>query len=1076
MNGVEVRLLGPVEVLTSGRVVEPGPVQQRTVLAALAVDAGRLVPLEVLIDRVWGDAPPPSVRSGIYSHMARLRRMLVPGGSLLRRPGGYLLDVPPEAVDLHRFRTLSQAARTGPAPDAGTLGAALDLWRGPALAGLAGDWVAATRERLDQLRVEAVLAWAQALLAAGQPGPVIGTLRDFVDQHPLVEPLAARLMEALYASGRAAEALDCYARVRAHLAEELGTEPGPALRQLHQAVLRGDEPGRPAATGLALAVDAAAGAPDGASPDGATPGGGTPDLVTSPLPPDTGAFTGRATQVRQIAEAVGDGPLPVMVIHAIAGMPGVGKTALAVHVAHRLAGRFPDGLVFVDLHGHTAGREPAAPADVLATLLSADGIDPRQLPAGLDARSALWRQRLAGRRLLLVLDNAASSAQVAPLLPAAPGCLVLVTSRRFLGDLPGDTVPVQLDVLSPAEAAQMFRQLANHPAAAEPDRVDGLVAACGFLPLAISLLARVLNRHPSWTVGDLLAETRARLLTVTAEQASVAAAFGLSYQDLPAARQRFFRQLAGHPGTVIEPYAAAALAGLPVPEAAAQLDALHADSLLIEVGYRRYVLHDLIRSYARDLAAADPDAERAAALGRLLDFYQATGARAETRLARQTRPAGRGARRVPDPYSYLDPARAAARAPARAGSRLPDLADAGQALAWARAERASLLACLSAVTDPRRIVELTAALTELLRRDGPWTDAIVRHSAAVRAARRLGDPIEEANARSDLGSVHRLAGDYGRAEQEHGQALELYRAAGSRLGQAHALIALGKTMSRTGSYGHADRTVQQALALYRALGDLGGQASAWVEIAVAIGMTGDYHGALESVRDALMLYLQTGDRAGQAYTLRISGIASCRTGDYAGALESLELALELYQGLGDQAGQALTLTDIGQVAADTGDYPKAATTLGQALRLLRLRNHKIGQAVALVYLGTAARRAGDVPAARAALGEALAIYDELGNCSGRAAAVNEMGALQRLCGEVERAESLHRYALELATAEESAWDEAHARAGVARCLLAQGHHQDAASQLNHALAIFGRVGADQTFGATEITAELAALC
>ena len=712
MHGVEVRLLGPVEVLAGGRAVEPGPVQQRTVLAALAVDAGRLVPLEVLIDRVWGDAPPPSVRSGIYSHIARLRRMLVPAGGLLRRPGGYLLDVPPEAVDLHRFRALSQAARAGPAPDAGKLGTALDLWRGPALAGLAGDWVAATRERLGQQRVEAVLAWAQALLAAGQPGPVIGTLRDFVDQHPLVEPLAARLIEALYASGRAAEALDCYARVRAHLAAELGAEPGPALRQLHQAVLRGDELGPSPAAAVV------------------TPDGVTPDLVTSPLPPDTGAFTGRASQVRQIAGAVGDGPLPVMVIHAIAGMPGVGKTALAVHVAHRMAGRFPDGLVFVDLHGHTAGREPAAPADVLATLLSADGTDPRQLPAGLDARSALWRQRLAGRRLLLVLDNAVSSAQVAPLLPAAPGCLVLVTSRRFLGDLPGDTMPVQLDVLSPAEAAQMFRRLAGHPAAAEPDRVADLVAACGYLPLAISLLARVLIRHPRWTAGDLLAETRARLLTVTSEQASVAAAFGLSYQDLPAGRQRFFRQLAGHPGTVIEPYAAAALAGLPVPEAAAHLDALHADSLLIEVGYRRYVLHDLIRSYAGDLAAADPEGERAAALGRLLDFYQAAGARTAARLARQTRPAPPGAR---------PPGPPGARPPGPPGDGLPDLADAARALSWARAERASLVACLAGTDDPRRVVSLTAALTELLRRDGPWTDAgrlARRRRPGRRAARR----------------------------------------------------------------------------------------------------------------------------------------------------------------------------------------------------------------------------------------------------------------------------------------------------------------------------------------------------
>jgi DNA-binding SARP family transcriptional activator/tetratricopeptide (TPR) repeat protein len=1041
MHGVEVRLLGPVEVLANGRAVEPGPVQQRTVLAALAVDAGRLVPLEVLIDRVWGDAPPPSVRSGIYSHMARLRRMLVPAGGLLRRPGGYLLDVPPEAVDLHRFRTLSQAARTGPAPDAGKLGTALDLWRGPALAGLAGDWVAATRERLGQQRVEAVLAWAQALLAAGQPGPVIGTLRDFVDQHPLVEPLAARLIEGLYASGRAAEALDCYARVRAHLAAELGAEPGPALRQLHQAVLRGDELGPSPAAAVV------------------TPDGVTPDLVTSPLPPETGAFTGRVSQVRQIADAMGDGPLPVMVIHAIAGMPGVGKTALAVHVAHRMAGRFPDGLVFVDLHGHTAGREPAAPADVLATLLSADGTDPRQLPAGLDARSALWRQRLAGRRLLLVLDNAVSSAQVAPLLPAAPGCLVLVTSRRFLGDLPGDTVPVQLDVLSPAEAAQMFRRLAGHPAAAEPDRVADLVAACGYLPLAISLLARVLTRHPRWTAGDLLAETRARLLSVTAEQASVAAAFGLSYQDLPAGRQRFFRRLAGHPGTVIEPYAAAAVAGLPVPEAAAHLDALHADSLLIEVGYRRYVLHDLIRSYAGDLAAADPEGERAAVLGRLLDFYQAAGGRTAARLARQTRPAPPGAR-----------------PPGLPGDGLPDLADAARALSWARAERASLVACLAGTDDPRRVVSLTAALTELLRRDGPWTDAIAWHAAAAQAAVRLGDRLEEANARIDLGTVYRLAGDYEEAERELRQALSLYRALGARTGQANALIALGKTLSRTGHYARAVQEVERALGLYRELDDLRGQASATVEVGVAVGMTGDYRRALGFLRQAHDCYQRIGDQPGQAYALRMSGIGLCRTGDYAGALEVLDLALRVYQGLGDQAGQALTLTDIGQVAADTGDYPKAASTLGQALPLLRNRNHKIGQAVAQVYLGTAARRAGDVPAARAALGGALAIYDELGNCSGKAAALNEMGALRRLCGELDQAESLHRHALKLAILDESAWDEAHARAGVARCALAQGRRQDAAGQLHHALAIFERVGADRTSPATEISAELAALC
>jgi tetratricopeptide (TPR) repeat protein len=778
--------------------------------------------------------------------------------------------------------------------------------------------------------------------------------------------------------------------------------------------------------------------------------------VPGTLPADPGLFTGRDSELRQITDA-GDGQ--VLVIHAIAGMPGVGKTALAVHVAHRLAGRFPDGQLFVDLHGYTAGREPADAADVLATLMSADGADPGQLPDGTDARAAMWRERLAGRRFLLVLDNAVSSAQVAPLLPASPGCLVLVTSRRFLGDLPGDAVPVLLDVLSPAEARQMFLRLAPH-ASTEPDRVAELVAACGYLPLAIGLLARVLARHRRWTVADLLAETRTRLLSVTAEHASVEAAFGLSYQHLDAGRQRFFRLLAVHPGTVIEPYAAAVLAGLPVTEAAGHLDALHAGSLLIEVGYHRYVLHDLIRWYAGTLAAGGPTGERDAALGRLLDFYQCAAAQAGTQLARLTRPT---------------PPEDASPKSAGPAHRLPELTSDGRALGWLRAERESLLACLASATDPRRVIQLTAALTELLRRDGPWTEAIGWHAAAAQAAAGLGDRLDQANALADLGTVRRLAGDYGGAERELRQALGLYRALGSRLGQAHALTDLGKARSRTGNYPGAAEAAQEALDLYRELGDPRGEASALVERAVPIGMTGDYEGALASLQEALDRYRQLGDQLGQAYALRISGIAWCRTGDYATALAVLEQALELYTRLGDQAGEALTLTDIGQVAADTGDYPTAARSLRRALVPLRARRHRIGQAVALVYLGTAARRAGDVPVARQSLTEALSLYRDLGTCSGEPAALNEMGALHRLCGELDQAVSCHRQALDLAEQADSAWDEAHARAGLARCDLAGGRRQDAVGQLHRALAIFHRVGAAQTAQAAEVAAELSAL-
>ena len=322
-------------------------------------------------------------------------------------------------------------------------------------------------------------------------------------------------------------------------------------------------------------------------------------------------------------------------------MPGVGKTALAVHAAHRLRDRFPDRQLFIDLHAHTPGQHPAPPAAALAELLTAAGVDARYLPADLDGRAMLWRDRLAGQRALLVLDNAASSDQVAPLLPGGDGCLVLVTSRRYLGDLPGAVAPVLLEALPPDQAQLMFARLAPR-AATEPEAaVPELTRLAGYLPLAISLLARVYAKHPSWTLADLARETTASLLTLAAEKASVAAAFEVSYRDLAPGQQQFFRRLGLHPGTTIDGYAAAALAGIPLPEAIRQLDALHSEGLLTESGYRRYGMHDLIRRYIQDRAATDPATGRDQALQHLLDYYQHTAAAAEARLARQprTRPA-----------------------------------------------------------------------------------------------------------------------------------------------------------------------------------------------------------------------------------------------------------------------------------------------------------------------------------------------------------------------------------------------------------------------------------------------------
>jgi DNA-binding SARP family transcriptional activator/tetratricopeptide (TPR) repeat protein len=1002
---VRLRLLGAVELHVDGTDVPLGPARQRTVLAALAADAGRPVQIDALVDRVWGLSPPDQVRAVVYSYVNRLRHALRAArdrAALTRRSGGYALDIDPRCVDLLLFDRLTRGGSLE------ELDAALALWRGPALADLSGEWVSRTRDLLAQRRLDTTVDWARAQLAAGGTDVVIETLRPLVEEHPLVEPLAALFIEALHRKGRGAEALDRWAAVREHLAAELGAEPGPQLRALHQVLLR------PAASG------------------------------PSSLPADTAAFTGRGAEIARLLRA-GPG------VHAIAGMPGVGKTALAVHVAHRLRDAFPDGQIFVNLHGHTSGRGIADPADVLATLLVAAGLDPRRLPSGVEARSALWRARTAGRRALIVLDNAYDSAQVAPLLPAAGGCLVLVTSRRFLGDLPADAVPVALDVLAADEAGAMFRRLAPAPAddpagqvTAADDPADlvaasgrrppaddpaDLVAACGHLPLAVALLARLLRRHRGWTVADLLRETRERLLDVTAEHASIAAAFDLSYRHLPAARQRFFRLLASHPGTEFEPYAVGALTDVPPEAALAELDALHADSLLIEVARHRYTMHDLIRSYGRRLAEPDE-----VATTRLLDFYATTAAAANARLARMTRP-------EPLFFEGVEP------------------------LSWLRVERANLAV---AASFPGHLVKVTAGMAELLRRDGPWSEALTRHAHAV----ELATGLERANALVDLATVRRLTGDYPGATRDAREALAGYRAAGDRLGEANALIVLAKALSRAAGYTDSMPVVAQALDLYLALGDRLGEAGALVELAIARGMTSDFRGAQELLRQALERYRSLGDRPGEAYALRVLGIAHGRVGDFAGSRELLTEALELYRRLGARMGEALTRNDLGRAAAGIGDYPAAVDSLRAALRSHRRLDHRVGQSTALHYLGAVLRRSGDLAGASTALQEALAVDREIHNRSGEVMILNELGAVHRLSGDIGRALSAHREALVLAERVSSPFDRALSLAGFGRCAVARGHPREGRAQLRAALEILDRIDAAE---AAEVAADLAAL-
>ncbi len=828
----------------------------------------------------------------------------------------------------------------------------------------------------------------------------------------------------------------------------------------------------------------------------------TAGAMTRALPRDIASFTGREPELKQLVGITASAPYSagVVGIHAIGGMAGIGKTTLAVHAAHQLAPRFPDGQIFLPLHGHTPGQQPVDPVDALGSLLLTAGVPVSQIPPGLEARTALWRDRLAGKQLLLVLDDAADSEQVRPLLPGTAGSLVLVTSRRHLTALE-DARAVSLGTLAAGEAAELLIRLAARPGLEVDDAaVAEITRLCGYLPLAVGMLARQLHHHPAWTAAELadeLAAARDRLELMHAENLSVAAAFGLSYQDLTPGQQRLFRRLGLHPGTDIDAYAAAALDGTDLATARRQLDALYDHYLIGEPTRGRYRLHDLIREHARTLAATDEPSDNDCATSRLLDYYLHAAAITESRLAVQSRPR---------------PATAGLAAPLAA---VPDLPDRPRALAWARAERANLLACLDHATrtgQHARVVALTAAIAPLLFQDGPWADAITRHTTAIQAARHIGDRQGEAGAHNDLGDVRLVVSDYPGATQALAEALDIYRDLGDRQGEANALNLLGGVRWLTGGYPGAIQALAEALGIYRDLGDRLGEANTLVDVGAVRSLTGDYPGATRAAEEALAIYRDLGDEYCEAGALLSLGSARCDEGDYPGATQALQDALGICLPIGDRQGQAIALSYLGCVWQMTGDYPGATQALEEALSISLDLGDRLCEASALNHLGIVRRMTGDYPGATRALEKALSIYldlgardaqatallqlaavrrmtgdyqgaaqaaeealgtfCDLGDRGGEAEALNEVGALYRVRGNPDRGKEYHQQALALARETGSSWVEADSLGGLGRCALAAGQTSDAQASLRQAQQIFQRIGAVET---TTIAAELDAV-
>jgi tetratricopeptide (TPR) repeat protein/DNA-binding SARP family transcriptional activator len=986
-----------VELRSRTGTVYIGPPRQRAVLAALAVDAGRPVPVSTLVERVWGDERPDRPEHAVRVYVSRLRSILAAGSvKLVTRTNGYLLDLDPSRVDMLRFRQLVDAARRPGSPTRlQQLREALRLWRGEPLADLPGGWAARIRVGWRQLRLDALAAWAEAELAEGDPAAVVAPLTEVVAEHPAAEAVVAQLMLALDRVGRPADALALYTATRGHLAEELGTDPGPALQRLHQSLLRGE---------IATLPPPVAG-PVAAGPPAAGPQAQAAAPRHLPTPPQW--FTGRTMELAELGK-IHDAN--TVVITAIDGMAGVGKTALAVQAAHQMVERYPDGQLFIDLHGYTQGVAPVEPGEALDTLLRSLGVPGERIPAGLDQRAALYRSRLADLRVVIVLDNAATEAQVQPLLPGAPGCVVLVTSRRRLGGL-DHTHVLSVDTLPLVDALALLRQTAGEArfAGQPPELVTELVELCGRLPLAIRIAAARLRSHPAWDLAQLvrrLRDQQHRLVELQAGQRSVTAALDLSYQDLGADQRRTYRRLGLHVGPDIDAYAAAALLNTTLLEAGLALEHLLEAHLLQEPTPGRYRFHDLTRAHAAHTASRDEtDHSGQTALDRLLDYYRHTAAVAMDTAypyERERRP------QVPP-----------------AQTPTPALSDPAAALAWLDGELPNVLAAAKHATDhdrPAHLLHLSTILHLHLRNHGPYDDAESLHQQALTAARATGHEAAELEALNGLGHIRRAQGRHEPATDHFGQALRLARATGHQAAELDALLGLAHMYRLRGRHGQAADHFRQALRLARA----------------------------------------TGHQAAELRALSGLGVCHRLQGRYEQATARLGQALRLARVTGHQTTEQAALTSLGHLHMMRGQLEQAGDHFQQALQLARATGHRTAEQRALASLGDVHRIQGRYEQARDDFQRLLDLAHQSGSRNYQFEAWQGFGRLHHATGHSDVALTHHAQALALASELGQPEDQARAHDGLAHAHHALHRHEQARTHWQHALDILTRLGIDHT--------------
>ncbi len=924
-------VLGPLRAWRGENPVDLGPLQQRVVLVVLLLQAGRPIAREQVISAVWGTDPPARAVNLVQRHVSGLRRALGPCGPgaewpirLIWTDAGYQLTLPGGALDLGVFE--SELSRSRAARDAGdlrgaaeALHAALALWRGPFCHGLSSPLLDAQRDRLAESYISVIEERVGLDLALGRHGDVVAELRGLVAEHPLRERLHGLLMLALYRAGRQADALATFRDARRLLQEELGVEPAAPLQRLHQQILSADpELGQiPAEITIGGSAERAYHRP-----------------VPAQLPHSIPDFSGREAELSTLNALLPDeqgaaaGPV---VIAAITGMAGVGKSALAVHWSHQIRGQFPDGQLYVNMRGFGPAGSVMKPGDAIRGFLDAFEVPPDRIPFDLEAQGALCRSLLASLRVLIVLDNARDGAHVRPLLPGSPGCLVVVTSRNQLIDLAAadGAHSVCLDVLSPHEARQLLaRRLGLGRVTAEPGAVGEIIDVCAGLPLALSVVAARAAASPRLLlagVAEELYESRGGLdaLNGGESQTNVRAVFSWSYNALSPAAARFFRLLSLHAGPDIGVSAAASLAAEGLSGARGLLAELARAHLLTEVGHGRFAFHDLLRAYARELADAhDPAVDKRAAMRRMLDHYLHTAYRGD---------------------ELLRPGRedTIALAPATPGAALQRLADHRKALGWFDTEYQNLLIALRQAAAQGFDVhtwQLAWTLASYFDRRWHWHDAVTYLRLALAAAERIDDLRGQAVSHSCL---------------------------------AYACISLKR-------HDEAQSHLAQALQLYEELGDKTGQAETHRRLARAFDKR-DYALALEHAERSLALFRAAGQRTGEGRALNAVGWFHVKLGDPEEGLAHLQRALVLQRQNDDTFNQADTLDSIGAAYLLLGRHEEAAAHYRQALELYREFGDRYAETDTLACLGDTYLAAGDAESAGAAWRNALAVLDDLGH-------------------------------------------------------------------------------------------------